>query len=62
MPELNEEAMVDCIVEMLNCVVSSENVQFLFSSTKLQSKSTVWKEMRLGRISASLVRDIHRYQ
>ena len=57
-PQADAITVEDGINNLIEYHVSKESIDFIFNATKLQSESLIWKDMRLGRITASVVHDV----
>ena len=57
-PGLEQEAITEIVNSIYTLTISEEDGKFVENATKKQGQSMIWKEMRVGRITASVAHDI----
>ena len=56
-PNISKEEILENIQKIMDIKLTGEQVDFIENATKQQSNSLLWKDMRIGRITASIVYD-----
>ena len=57
-PNISKEEILENIQKIMDIKLTGEQVDFIENATKQQSNSLLWKDMRIGRITASIVYDV----
>ena len=57
-PNISKEGILENIQKTMDIKLTEEQADFIENSTKQQSNSLLWKDMRIGRITASIVYDV----
>ena len=57
-PNFGKQEIFENIQKIMDVKLTREQVDFIENATKQQSNSLLWKDMHIGRITASIVNDV----
>ena len=57
-PNISKEEILENIQKIMDIKLTEEQVDFIENATKQRINFLLWKEMRIGRITASIVYDV----
>ena len=57
-PNISKEEILENTQKLMDIKLTEEQADFIENTTKQQSNSLLWKDMRIGRITASIVYDV----